>query len=427
MAGVLLLAAAAMPAMAAEWTAERVLDAVRAQDPSVRAAHAAAAAARAQASQQWAMLSPRVTASGGFTRTDDPAVLFSQKLWQGRFTEDDFAVDALNQPDPRSALQWNLTVDQPLWNGGREWAVPGQSARYHRAATAMERAQVADRLLASVEAFADALRAQAGERAAARGLEAAESVRESARARFDMAQVPELDTLRATARAADARVRFIRARQGLAVALDHLSRLVQATIAPGELVAASDPPPVQARAASARGELDAVREGAAAASTESRIAALRMLPSLQSRFALSQYRPWDGDAFERRWMVAVMAEMPLFDGGQRLNEWRAARARAQESHALVLAAERDMATALASARAAEAVSREARDAARAGLAASEEALRLASLRYRAGLLPLSELLAADAEATSARAAEVAATTDVTLAHYRLLHALGELR
>ena len=59
--------------------------------------------------------------------------------------------------------------------------------------------------------------------------------------------------------------------------------------------------------------------------------------------------------------------------------------------------------------------------------AAEEALRLASLRYRAGLLPLTDLLATDAEASAARAVAVEASTAVTLAYYRLLHAQGDLR
>jgi outer membrane protein TolC len=54
-------------------------------------------------------------------------------------------------------------------------------------------------------------------------------------------------------------------------------------------------------------------------------------------------------------------------------------------------------------------------------------VRLAELRYRAGLLPITEYLAADAEASAARASEIEATNAVLLAHVRLLNALGELR
>lgn len=423
----LLLPGLPAPVRAEAWNVERVLDAVRTNDPSVRAARASGAAGRAQAAQVWAMLSPHVTASAGFTRTDDPAILFSQKLWQGRFTMADFAIDALNQPDPRSAMQWNLTVDQPLWNGGRELTVPGLAAQHNRAATAMERANVANELLAAVEAFTNATRARAGEQAAARGLEAAISMRESAVARFAMGQVPELDTLRAAARLGEARVRAIGARRGLAVAMEHLSKRVGTTIAPEELAETPAFEPVASRAETVRGELVAAREGAKAATTESWTSTLRLLPSVNSRLAVSQYKPWDGDSYERRWMVAVMAEMPLFDGARRWNEARAARAKADEARARAQAYERDMATGLAAARVEDAVSRERLDAARVGLAAAEEALRLAALRYRAGLLPITEFLAADAEASGARAAEAEASSAVTLAHYRLLHAQGDLR
>lgn len=414
-------------ARAEAWTLERVLDAVRERDPAVTAARAAGAAGRAQAAQSWAMLLPHVTLSSGFTRSDDPAMLFSQKLWQGRFTPEDFAIERLNQPDAQSALQWSVTVDQPLWNGGRELTAPGLAARYGRAATAMERAGVADRLLAAVEAWVAAVRAREGLRAAELGLAAATSMRESAIARFAAGQVPELDTLRATARFSEARVRAIGARRGLVVALDHLSRLVGKPLAGEDLAPGGDPPPAPAAERSARGELEAMRESAAAAGTESRTAALRLLPSLNGRFAATQYRPWDGDGFERRWMVALSADLPVFDGGRRWNEWRAARAKAAETRARAEALERDLAVGLAAARAEHDVAHDRRDAARAGRAAAEEGLRLASLRYAAGLLPLSEFLAADAEASSARALEVEASSAVTLATYRLLHALGDLR
>ncbi len=176
-----------------------------------------------------------------------------------------------------------------------------------------------------------------------------------------------------------------------------------------------------------RGELTAARESATAQATESRTAALRLLPSLNSRLAVTGYRPADTGTFERRWMVALSADLPLFDGAQRVNEWRAASARATAARESARALERDLAVGLDAARAEDAIAPERRDAALAGRDAAEEALRLAGLRYRAGLLPLTELLAADAEAATARAAAIEASTAVVLAHYRLLHAQGDLR
>ncbi len=423
------LAFAASAASADPWPLARVLGAVRAHDPAIRAAHASGTAGRAQAAQNWAMLSPHVTLASGFTRADDPAMLFSQKLWQGRFTANDFAIEALNQPSPRSALQWSLTVEQPLWNGGREIVAPIQASRYGRAASAMERAQVADRLLGAVEAWSDAVRARDDARAAAQALAFAQNLRASVAQRLRMGQVAEVDTLRAAARAAQARVHAIGAERQMAVMLERLSRLVGAPVAAGDLDAGDGTvADVPQRADAVRPELVAMRASAAAAATQARTSGLALLPSLNSRFTVTQYKPATSDVngWERRWMVMLGAELPIFDGAQRLNAWRAARAEAEKARASADALERDLAIGLAAARTEDAVAGEQRDAARAGLAAAEEALRLAESRYNAGLLPLTDLLAAETEAIGARAANTQATTAVTLARYRLLHAMGEL-
>ena len=423
------LAFTAHAALAEPWPLARVIAAARTHDPALRAAHAAGNAGRAQAAMNWAMLSPHVSLSAGFTRTDDPAVLFSQKLWQGRFTESDFAIDQLNQPAAKSAMQWTLALDQPLWNGGRELLAPSLAGHYRRAATSMERAAVADRLLGAVETWVDAVRARENARSAGQALAFAESMRSSAAQRLRMGQVAEVDTLRAAARASEARVRALGADRQLVVMLDRLSRLVGSPVTADDLDASDVALPAIGGGDGLRGELAAAREGAAAATTQSRQSALSLLPSLNSRLALNQYKPATSDVsgYERRWMVAVMAQLPLFDGAQRLNAWRTARAQAEQARANAQALERDMAVGLATARAEAAVAGERADAARAGRAAAEEAVRLAGSRYNAGLLPLTDLLAADAEATAARAMETEATTAVTLAHYRLLHALGELR
>lgn len=408
------------------WPLARVLEVVRQRDAGVQAAHAAGDAGRAQAAQNWAALSPHVTLSTGFTRSDDPAALFSQKLRQGRLTSDDLALDALNHPSPQSALEWGIALDQPLFNGAREIMAPGQAARYGRAATSIERAAIADRLLAAVEAWVDALGAREDVRAAGQALLFADAMRTSAAQRLRMGQVAEVDTLRAAARVADARGRSLGASSRLALMLARLSRLVQAPVAEADLVAADDSIP-ELPGPAERGELEAAHEQAAAAAAESRQAGLALLPSLNSHAAVAQYRPAGTSGWEQRWMVAVSADLPLFDGARRLNELHAARARAAQADANAQAVERDLKIDLAAARAEAAVAVERRTAARAGRAAAEEALRLAVSRYRAGLLALTDLLAADAEATNARTAEIEATSAVTLAHYRLLHALGALQ
>jgi outer membrane protein TolC len=412
---------------AATWSLDRVLDVTRGKDPGVSAARAAGDVGRAQAALAWARLLPHVALSAGVTRSDDPAMLFSEKLWQGRFTAADFALDRLNEPATSSAIQWGLSVSQPLWNAGSEFAAPGLASHRARAADAAQRDAVAERLLAAVETYTAAIRAREDARASEQALAAATALRDAAVERYRMGQVPELDTLRAEARYEEARARDLGAQRGVTVALERLSLLIETPVAPDELEAPADLAPVPDTIHGTRGDLAAARENSAAANTEARIAALHWLPALNFRFSATDYRPDLGTPGKLRWMAGVFADLPVFDGGQRVNERRAARARASLARANATSLERDHAVALAGARAEDAVARERRGAARAGRAAAEEALRLASMRYRSGLVPLSELLATDSEASNARAAEVEASAATILAHYRLLRAIGELQ
>jgi outer membrane protein TolC len=422
------LSCEAAAASAETWTLERVLDGVRRSDPVIRSARASGEAARAQAAGGRAAFSPRVSLQAGITRSDDPALLFSQKLWQGRFTADDFALPSLNQPATATGMQWSLVVEQPLWNAGSEISAPGLAARRRRAADAAERGAIAGRLLEAVERYADAVSASAAEAADSVALAAAEGYRSAAVERLRMGQVSPLDSMRGAARAGEARLRWLSAQQTTRLALARLGALLGTPVDPASLASLPDVPGPPAVASTApQPELVAAREFAAALATESRRAALGLLPSLNSRLTMTGYRGPDVASWERRWTAAVALDMPLWDGAHRFQEWRAARARAGQAGADAEALARDLAVGLSAAQANAALALERRAVARETAAAAVEALRFASARYRAGLLPLTDLLATDAEAVRARETQVAAEADAVVRHYHLLWARGELQ
>jgi outer membrane protein len=212
------------------------------------------------------------------------------------------------------------------------------------------------------------------------------------------------------------------------VALDRLSRLTGVAVQAAELTdPATDAAPAPAGTGAGRGEVRAAQEKASALELESKRAGLRLLPSLNSRLTLNWYRDPDQGPAERRWMASVALDLPLWDGTRRAHEWRAAQAEARRARADAQAAGRDLDVAASAARAEMDVAPLLLTAARLGRAAGEEALRFAQDRYRAGLLPLSELLAADTEAARARLSEVDASALVALTRYRYLHAIGELK
>ncbi len=422
------------PAAAATWTLDRVLERARATDPGVQAAQAAGRAGRAEGGAAWAAVLPHVRFEAGLLRTDDPAILFSQKLWQGRFTQEDFALDALNYPDPETSLQYGFVLEQPIWNRGTEVTTPSLAGHAGAAATANEEARVADHLLAATETYVGAARARDALRADSLALEAA---RENWRSSVELhrkGQVADLDTLRAAARSGEAELAWLDAQKAYAVALERLSELLGEPVG-GDEVAGLDPdavpllpdPAPTPISADAHGDVRAAEERAKTLGIASKRSALAFTPSLNSRFSYTWYRPWDDGGAEDRWTAGLALGWPLFDGSRLVRERQVAKARAAQARAEATLLRRNLTIAAASARADREIADERVRVTQTARAAAEEALRLASARYAAGLLPQSELLSAEAGAARARQSEVEAAAGLVLSHYRYLHAIGELR
>ena len=435
LAFLLLLTALGVPHVATAdpaWNLNRVLDAVRSSDPRVRSARAAGSASRADVATSRFSLSPRISLNGGVVRSDDPAFLFSQKLWQGRFGAADFDLSELNDPAARTSLHYGVTIEQPLWNAGAELTSFSEASHGRRAADAAEGGRVSALLLEAVEAFGEAVRARETLAADSTARDAAAELRRAASELFRRGQVPELDTLRAFAHWAEADAAWRSSRSRYAVALLRVSQRAGSSLEPDSL---GDLPPDAGLPsdvgpdgdAAPAFDLRAAQEEAAVERIRARRAGLSLLPSVNGRADVRHYRDADVGEFKRRWTVALAFDLPLWDGASRYQAWRAARARASRADAEAEAARQDWAANAAAARAEAASARERRDAATVARAASEEALRLASGRYRAGLLPLGDLLRVDAEAARSRQNDVAGRVDVLLADYRYRHATGGLR
>lgn len=425
----LTLSAGLVPARAyaEHWTLERVIAAVMEQDPGIQAVRSRGEAGRAAAGSALSSLLPRLALDGGWTRSDDPALLFSQKLQQGRFTTDDFALSELNDPPPSNAWNGGVVVEQPIWNSGLGRTTPSHSSSLQAAADATERAAVADRVLQSVGIYVGAVRARSALRADSISFADAAEHRRAAVERFLMGQVPELDTLRAAARMAEARASRLSAETRTAVALQRLSQLVGAPVEElGNLSAPPNMPRADSAATDLRGELVAARETAHAREIEASRASLARLPSVNARFDYRLYRDAESGEGDERYLVGVTASLPIWDLKGLEQTRREAHARAEEARAHEELLRREIALHAAEAAAEVAVSRERTLAARLAHESSEEALRLAQDRYGSGLLSQSDLLAVDAEAARSRLARVEAEASEVMAHYRDLHARGRL-
>jgi len=160
---VFLLCLIFLPTRAAAQDALTLADAItaaRTGSPAVRASRAAEGESAARVQEADAGWWPRVDFAESWQHGNIPVYVFGSLLSQRRFTEANFAVDSLNNPDALTNHRASLAVSQPLFASevldGRRAARIGRDL-----ATAGRDAIERDVIVQATTAFGQALVAQA--------------------------------------------------------------------------------------------------------------------------------------------------------------------------------------------------------------------------------------------------------------------------
>lgn len=406
-----LLASVAVPAQAT--TLEEAIAAAMSHAPEIEAARADADAADARIKEARGHGLPSATLSGtiGYGRLDP----------QGYF-----GLPAANVT-PRAA---QLTIEQPLFMGGRVSAGVAQAKAGSEAARAGESMTRSQIVVATVQAYGDVLTMRRMVALYEQMVGQMEEIQRQARLRFKAGESPSTDVAQATARLAEAQAALEQAR-GLAVSGD--ARFTNLTgFAPQDLqplpanpatpasldealdiARANNPALAQAEAA-----LDAARAGARGARAERlpTVGAFAEGSTIRDQF-FPDYRADSAT-------LGVRARWQLFAGGRvsaKITESdcavRAADARARAARSAV---DEQTISAFQGVRSAMLVETAA------GQQASAAAQARDSVRHevRVGMKPQLDLLDAEREATAAAVNEARAQSDRIVAAYRLLALLG---
>ncbi|HEY9090198.1 TolC family outer membrane protein [Parasphingorhabdus sp.] len=406
-----LFASVAMPAQAT--TLEEAISAAMNHAPEIDAASADADAADARIKEARGHGLPSVTLSGtiGYGRLDP----------QGYF-----GLPASNVT-PRAA---QLTIEQPLFTGGRVSAGVAQAKAGSEAARAGETMTRSQIVVATVQAYGNVLTTRRMVTLYEQMTRQMEQIHRAARLRFEAGESPSTDVSQAAARLAEAQA-ALEAGRGLAVSAD--ARFTNLTgLSPQDLQPVPENPAIPqsldealniARAnnpalAQAEAALDAARAGARGARAERlpTVGAFAEGSTIRDQF-FPDYRA-DGAT------VGVRARWQLFSGGRvaaKITESdsavRAADARARAARSAV-----DEQTISAFQGVRSAVLVEAAAASQA--AAAAQARDSVRHEVRVGMKPQLDLLDAEREATAAAVNEVSAQSDRIVAAYRLLALLG---
>src|SRR5579864_8097653 len=207
-------------------TLDQALTTALSQNASLRATRSASAEAAAHVTEAQAGFFPRVSFVESWQRGDQPVFVFSSLLSARRFAAENFALDALNHPDPTGFFHASLGFEQLLFDGGRQRAaVAGASLQRDMAVTATDQA-AATLVLATTQTFGRVMAADTAHQAAEAGLAAAQEDLARAERRRDAGMATDADVLGLVVHVADLQQRSIQARGDSAVARAELNRLM---------------------------------------------------------------------------------------------------------------------------------------------------------------------------------------------------------
>ncbi|MGD9902144.1 MAG: TolC family protein [Vicinamibacterales bacterium] len=411
-------------------TLAEALTRAAADNADLRVAAAAEEEAQARLRQSRAGLLPSLDLSESWQRGNQPVFVFGSLLAQRAFGADDFALEALNRPDPVGNFRTALSVDAPLYDpaalAGRRAATVGRDL-----ASAERRLVGHDLAVAVTAAYGDVLTAVATRQVLAAALQSAAADLERAGNRRDVGLATDADVLQVELHAAATRERELTAAADETAARARLNQLIGAPL--DSVFALDDGPDAPIDTSS----LAALEQAALADRVEVRVAALHgeqadaAAAAARAGFLprVSALGTWEanGGAWASRassWTVGAMARINLFRGFQ--DQARAAEARALQTRR---AAERERtetavrvdvrvaAARLEAARASLAVGQ-------AAVAQARESQRIVRDRYENGLADVTALLRAAEGLQDADARHAAARVAVRVATATLARAVG---
>ena len=404
---------------------DEAIDRARNENFSVRSSEAAQRAARARKRQSLGVFLPQLTLSEqGFASTD-PVNAFGFKLKQERFTQQDFAVNALNEPDRVDHFATQIEVRQPLLNldGIFERRAASDATRAAEQKSEWTRSMVTFQVK---KGYYGLLLAERRVAVIDSALDAARANRDQAQALYEEGIINRADQLAAEVRVSELESRRTEAVAARRTAADRLRFLIgieeDVEITPTDSLALEQASldPISVRTVNRqRSDMQALRFQADAAREKVRSRWLAFVPTLNAQGTTGWY---DDSPFGTRgqsWTAGVSLSWSLFEGYQQIGQAQQAEAELQRAEIALQQKSLQNEVEIKSARRDLEAARERIDQARQAVEQAEESLRIRSDRYGQGMARTTDLLQAEATLAERRLAYLKALYDHNVAVYRL--------
>ena len=245
----LLLAVFAAPRRAPAQTPVTLQDAMnraRGQTADARALASITQEAEARVQQAQSGFWPRVDVSETVQRGNDPVFVFSSLLSQRRFSEANFAIPALNHPDPLTNTRTGIAVEQRIFDAGSTLLAVEAAKLDRDMAVVAQDGATRDLAFRAAQAFVRVLQLEAVVRATDAAVAASESDQQRARARRETGLATEADVLAVEVHMADIRQRQITAAGNLTVARIQLAEAMGLPLTTAVIAVRPSPRPTPA-------------------------------------------------------------------------------------------------------------------------------------------------------------------------------------
>jgi outer membrane protein len=378
---------------------------------------------------------PRLDFEQNYTGGNNPVFAFGTLLNQRRFTEADFALPSLNNPDAIGNLQTRFDAQATIWDFGRT------SRRVEGARLGLEMVDrshedhVRHLMLATLEAYYSVSLAQEAREASRVSLESAESIVRQAEERVRSGLAVEADLLRGQVFLASARQKEIESRGQSEMARARLNQLMGDPIdAPlGEtapLVPSSLPTPDQeslrVEQRTRRPDYQRLIAEIRQAEVDAGARKSEYYPTLGGFASWEMNNPSIKTYGGNSWTAGINLRWNIFSGKADSSRLKAARERLEAKRRQLQALESGMDLEIHNATIQFRAAEQQVEAARAAEAQSVESLRILRNRYEAGLATMTDLLSAESERASARAMLAEAIYRHRVSYARIEYAAGTL-
>jgi outer membrane protein len=402
-------------------------------NPLVRATASGRKIAEAQLEEARAGRYPVLQVHETFTGSNNPVFVFGSRLEQGRFTQQNFALRALNQPDSLANFRTGITLKLPLFDQRQSGTRIAQARLQQQQADAQTNLVEQQIRFEVLRAYYGVLVAQARQEVADEAVKLAEADVKRSRDRVEAGSIVQSDLLAAEVQLAEFRQQQIQAAGEIVTALaalntalglpTHTPQQVRGALVEKTFELASQEEWLRL-ALLHRPEY--ARAGLALRSTEEQVRGARgeFLPQLDlfTSVGLSSHNLTRGSS---DYTVGASLTFNLFDAGRRarLDQARAAAnlAAAEQEH-LVNQIRLEVVRAYQQ----YIVARERLAVAARVISHATEALRIVQDRYHEGLTTITEVLRAETALVRARLNVVAARYDHYVGYASILLASGRL-